>query len=185
MNKPFIEYKILDDPFTEQGPILIGNPVFSSVGLKIQFLPQGQEPWVANLAKDMGNFNEVHYLNSPNVLVVAGSIPYIVNVVNKTAEQIDSEVCEAIAEADDGSIVVAHQTVLSFVAPDGTHWKSKQISMDGFKDIEIQGNVVRGLSWSPMTKPGQWIPFTFNLQTKEINGGSYQVLHSLPKADKS
>ena len=186
MNKAFLEYEILDDPFIEKGPILIGNPAFSSLGLKVQFLPEKQDSWVANLTKGGTPLSGFWFLNAPNVLILAGGAAYIINTSEKKIIATPGhDNYYNLIQRSDGLLILSDSTKLTVIMSDSSYWDSEQISIDGFKDLEINNNVVSGMSWSPTTIPGKWIPFTFDLETREIHGGSYQMLRSLPKADKS
>lgn len=175
MTKSFIEFKILSDPFEEKGPILIGDPIFSSVGLKVQFLPNEQESWLANLRLGGTTLSGLWYLDFPNVLIVAGGAAYIIDVKKKkiTTKLGYGNYVKATQNID-GTVILADSTNLTMITSDADYWKSEQISIDGFADIESDADNIRGMSWSPTTIPGRWIPFVLNLKTKEISGGSYQ-----------
>jgi hypothetical protein len=174
MNNEFIKCVLLDDPFTEKGPILIGNKAFSSDGLKVQFLPDNEASWVANLTTDRNHFNVVHYLREPNVLIIAGGHAYIIDTAEKKviAEPGFGHYTELVA-GPDGTVVIANFVKLTVITPEASVWHSRQISFDGIKDLKLEGDILSGLCFDPRTANGSWEPFSFNMKTKEISGGSY------------
>src|SRR5262249_15698895 len=159
------------DPFTEKGPILIGNKAFSSEGLKVQFFPDGDTSWVANLNTDRTSLTAFHYLQQPNVLVIAGGLAYIIDTSAKTiiATIGYGHYTELLADSD-GTIIMANPTNITTITPDASVWDSNRISFDGIKDLSLLGDIVSGVCFDPTDKTTPWKPFTLNIKTQEISG---------------
>jgi hypothetical protein len=176
MKKNDIHYKILDDPFTEVGPIAIGNKAFSSIGLKVQFFPENESSWVANFVLGGMKLNGVYPLEESKVLVIAGGLANIIDTDNQKVISEFGFGYENITEDKDGKIILSDPITITIIYPDGKVWNSERISMDGIKDLEIRDNVLYGLACDTRSTNPSWVPFSLHLKTKEIAGGSY-ILH--------
>jgi hypothetical protein len=172
MIKNRILYKIVDDPYTEVGPILIGNTAFSSAGLKIQFFPLNDSPWVANLLSHRMNLNAVYPLEGSKLLAVAGGAAYIINTETKEIYSKFGLGYENIIENSDGTIILSDPIRVTLINPNGEIWNSEPISMDGIKDLEIRNNVLYGLACDVSNYSRPWVPFSLDLMTKKLEGGS-------------
>jgi hypothetical protein len=62
---------------------------------------------------------------------------------------------------------------LTIVEPNGEYWNTERISWDGLKEIKYKNRIVSGLSFDPMYDADEWIEFSYNLDAKTLNGGSF------------
>ena len=77
----------------------------------------------------------------------------------------------ALAVPSLGIILVENGTEISVCDATGVLWKTDRISWDGFEQLAVEGDVLRGMSWSA---PGQdWREFALNLRTRAVAGGAY------------
>jgi hypothetical protein len=95
---------------------------------------------------------------------------------------VDPELCE-VTEMFGGALfdvfrhpargwLVFNDQEIRFLAlgPDGWVWKSRRVSWDGFRDLRVEGESVRGKAWA---LGESWEPFEVDLDTGELVGGSY------------
>jgi hypothetical protein len=79
-------------------------------------------------------------------------------------------VCYASAmQASDGRLILSALTDLTIIEKNGEHWNSVQISLDGLKDVNLNGNIVSGLGWDYTVKEGEeWNEFKYNIDTRKL-----------------
>lgn len=80
---------------------------------------------------------------------------------------------DAVKTADDKTVLV-DDIYVRLLDHEGAVWQSERISWDGIKDVNLQDNILTGLSYDPMDSINEWIPFSIDLNTKEIVGGSFR-----------
>lgn len=80
---------------------------------------------------------------------------------------------EAIVEVHnpEGWIFSRQGIALVRLSPAGLMWHTRRISWDGFDQLHIVQDELRGLAWSPMDD--RWCPFTVEINTGKSTGGSY------------
>lgn len=52
-------------------------------------------------------------------------------------------------------------------------WRSQRISWDGMRNVVRQGLTVTGEAYDPTGGDRDWVPFSLDLKTGEVRGGSY------------
>ena len=173
MKKNPIRYEIIEDPYGKI-PVLVGDKTLSTKGFQVQFSPPNESSWVGNFARGISDskLDAVYELSSPIFLIIAGGTAYIVNTEKKEILNEFGYGYENHVRTEEGGLVLADFTRITMINLDGTFWNSERISFDGIKDLKIQGDVVAGLSYYPPDK--KWIPFSYNLKTKELKDGSYK-----------
>jgi hypothetical protein len=153
---------------------LIGNKAFSSIGFKIQFFPDDESPWVANLGMGSAKLSGLYLLQSPNVLAVAGGQACIIDTAaRRVITELGYGHYDGLVQDSDGTIILANFTHLTVVSPGGTFWNSPRISFDGIKDLKINDHVVTGLSYDPTNRNREWVEFYVDLTNRTVKGGSY------------
>ncbi|HKI85294.1 MAG TPA: hypothetical protein VKA53_00980, partial [Thermoanaerobaculia bacterium] len=60
---------------------------------------------------------------------------------------------------------------LARLGPAGLFWHTRRLSWDGFDQLAVSGNEMKGLAWSPMDD--RWHPFRVDIRTGTSQGGSY------------
>ena len=50
-------------------------------------------------------------------------------------------------------------------------WHTPRISWDGFQNVRLEAEQLAGEAWSPVED--RWLPFSVDLETGRIDGGSY------------
>lgn len=170
-------YEVLNG-LPSYGPMYItvsvdGEP-FHSEGLVVRFYKSDGSEWVANFYPGWTDCNLLlDYPNKDRIIVIAGGQGYLM-----TPEQhipIDTfEVANEAIKTKDGKIVLVDDIHVWLVDDMGIGWESERISWDGIKDLKLQDHVLTGLSYDPMDSINEWIPFSVDLETKVVTGGSYR-----------
>lgn len=175
--EPTSRYEILPG-LPGSGPMYISvsenNEQFYSEGFVVRFFKTDGTNWIANFKPGWSELNFVKdYSDSNRIIIIAKGQGYIMEP--ESPEPIDTfglKIKEVI-EAENNRIVCADDCSLYHIDEEGGVWQSEKISWDGIKDITIQQNTVAGLSYYPMTD--SWVPFSFDIDTKLITGGSFHV----------
>ncbi|MDB5721668.1 MAG: hypothetical protein JWP15_2286, partial [Alphaproteobacteria bacterium] len=145
-----------------------------SEGFVVEFNSDG-EKWVGNFAYGWGDGpNSVHtQLGAHSVFVVAEGAGYLIDAATRNL----------IRElGPDLQMVLFLEDIRAFVVSDGlgfeafdalrTVWRSRRVSWDGIRDLSYKGRVMSGEAYDP-TCAGDWLPFSLDLITVEVTGGSY------------
>jgi hypothetical protein len=116
----------------------------------------------------------VDYAGTNRIVVIAKGQGYIMTPDQQ--EPIDTfgvDIKDAIKTADN-KVVLVDYIYVRLLEDKGTIWQSERISRDGIKDVKLQDNILTGLSYDSMDIINEWIPFSIDLDTKEITGGSHR-----------
>ena len=178
-------YEILDG-LPAYGPMYISisedGEFFSYEGFVIRFHKNDGTNWIANFKSGSTAYTGVFELpGTDKILIVAHGIGYIMTPEEQKPLNIFGFSIQDVLLTNDGRFVCIDNSDIEIVNSDGSVWRTERISWDGVKDVTLQDNIVTGLCYDPMDN--NWIAFTFNLDTKEISGGSYPG-HKFPETKK-
>ena len=172
-------YEILDS-LPVYGPMYIpvtkSDVPFYSEGFAVRFFPTDGTAWVANFQPGWTDLKLVIELNDSSILlVIAYGTCYMMNPdqTNPIAAFGVTYLQVFITEA--GRIILQDQTDLTIVEPNGTYWDTERISWDGLEEVELQGSTVTGLAYNPTYDSDDWVTFSYNIDTKELGGGSFPL----------
>jgi hypothetical protein len=156
-------------------PVTTDGQPFYSEGFVVRFFKSDGSDWVANFQPGFGGHSGVYDLAEPNKFAVfAKGTCYIMTTEDsKPLETLGGSFQQVLINKT-RQLILIDVTDISVIEPTGQHWNSERISWDGFKDIKLIENVISGLSFDPMDRENEWISFTFDILTKEINGGSFR-----------
>ena len=116
----------------------------------------------------------VDYPDANRIVVIAKGQGYIMTPDKELPiDTFGGDIRDAIKTAGK-KIVLVDDIYIRFLEEKGIVWQSERISWDGIKDIKLVDNILTGLSYDPMDSINEWIPFSINLYTKEIIGGSFR-----------
>jgi hypothetical protein len=157
-------------------PITANGEPFYSEGVAVCFYKTDGTKWVANFQPGWTNFTEIIKLKkTENVMVIARGTCYIMNPDDVKPVDVFGVGYQSIFEASADRLVLQDLIDLTIIEADGSHWSSERISWDGFSEVKVSNNFVSGLAYSPIHSGEHWFPFTFDLDTKKLTGGSYNV----------
>ena len=142
-------------------------------GLVVEFVTDTGETWVGNFRPGLGGIDEVRpHPNRHDVLVVSAGAAWLVDPNRRGATEVGDAIDAMWSVSDPEGVVLSLQG-LAFVriGPEGRAWHTRRISWDGFKHVQLSSTEITGLAWAPWDP--EWTPFTVNLQTGRVQGGSY------------
>jgi hypothetical protein len=156
-------------------PVSEDGEQFYNEGFVVRFFKSDGTNWVGNFKTGATDFSTAFELtNSDKIVVIAKGQGYIMTPEQTKPIETFGYAISEILQTKDNTFVAADNTDLEIINPDGTIWRSARISWDGIKDLTLQNNIVSGLSFDPMNDADEWIEFSINVDTKEIDGGSYR-----------
>ncbi len=94
----------------------------------------------------------------------------------------------AALKTNDNRLVLVGNVDLTIIESDGQHWTTERISWDGIKNVRIEGNIIYGLAYDiycssiSINNTQEWFEFHYDLEKKELVGGTY---HEYAKKKKS
>jgi hypothetical protein len=160
------------------GPMYIpvtetGEPFYAE-GYAVRFYKSDGTDWVANFQPGWTNLKcVIEFEHSSPILVIAYGTCYLMHPDNQKPISVFGVGFSHIFQASNNRHVLQDQTDFTIIEPDGGHWDTERISWDGFAEVRVNDNVVSGLAYSPMHDTDDWVPFTLNIDTKIVTGGSF------------
>ena len=131
--------------------------------------------WVGNFMGGWGGLTTVlAHPNGAACLVVAGGDLWYVNPLTRTAEPAGSGVMAAWPVSEPEGYVFDISGV-AFVRLDGggLRWQTRRLSWDGFRNVTLGVDSLRGEAYTPVDDEQHWHPFDVNLHTGESTGGAF------------
>ena len=139
-------------------------------GFVVEFQPAGGEAWVGNFVKGLTAFSSaVLHPNGQSVIVVSGGQVYVVDPVRRELVETFGGMTSDLHPVPERGLLI-FQTPMNFFAVnrEGRAWKSRQLSMDGFRSVRIEGNRLVG---GACDVGDAWVSFTIDLDSGVATGG--------------
>ncbi len=163
-------------------PISEDGGLFSYEGCVVRFIKSDGSAWVANFQPGWTGYSHIFEIPGTNkVFVIAGGKGYLMSPDQETPLKIFGSDITEMVPAGNKRFVAAGNTDLVIINPDATISLTKRISWDGLKDLVVAENIVSGLAFDPMNQPDEWQPFSYDLNTNILTGGSYGEEISMKK----
>jgi hypothetical protein len=158
-------------------PISIDEEPFVSEGYVVKFYKSNGEDWVANFKPGWTDYSNIFdFPEHDSTIVIAGGLGYIMTPENERPKTTFGMSIKNVIQTDGGSLICADDThILILNNETGEFWESERISWDGIKDLKINNNNLTGQSYDPTNLKMPWSDFSINLDTKVIEGGSFQI----------
>lgn len=157
-------------------PIAPDEEQLYSEGYVVKFRKSDGEEWVANFRPGWSDYYNIFDFPEHNTVVVfAGGQGYIINPDEQKPKKSFGLTVKDVIQKEDGSLVCSDDThILVVDNKTGEIWNSARISWDGIKDLKLVHNKLSGQTYDPTNSNQPWSDFELDLETKEINGGSFQ-----------
>jgi hypothetical protein len=142
-------------------------------GLVVEFTAEGGKSWVGNFRPGLGGLDDVRlHPNEHDFLVTSSGALWQVNPQAVSAEEIAAAVTDEW-QLDESVDLLFNDQGVAFLrlGPSGVVWHTLRISWDGFREIRFESEALIGEAWSPIED--DWLPFTVDLKTGQVDGGSY------------
>jgi hypothetical protein len=160
----------------------IGGQAFYSEGFVIQFFKGDGSSWIGNFCRGQSKLDVVYPATRNNLWIIAGGVVYLMSPEDPKPIETFGYGYVSVFESKNRQLAMYDLTEVAIIEPNGERWKTR-ISWDGFKDVTIKGNLLTGLSWDPMDKDQEWVPFSLNLDTREVKGGSHYKYKFTPTSN--
>ena len=156
-------------------PVSEDGVSFYSEGFVVRFYKSDGSAWVANFKPGWTEFCLVlDYPDTNRVVVIANGQGYIMNPDQVVpTETFGIDIREAL-QTENNKIILVDDLYVRLLDEKGTIWQSERISWDGMKDLKLEGIILTGLSYDPTDSSNEWIPFSIDLETMVIKGGSFR-----------
>ena len=156
-------------------PITEDNEPFVSDGFVVRFFKTDGTDWVANFKPGWTDCSTVkHFTKTDRIIVIANGLGYIMNPNETKPIQTFGISINTAIELKNGNLLISDDIGIEILNDTGIEWKSPRISWDGIKDLKINEEILTGISYDPMNDLDEWSKFKVNLDTKEIEGGSFR-----------
>ncbi len=133
-----------------------------------------RDAWLGNFAQGPLRYGWTGVCELPGsdlAFVVAAGAGYLVSPPER---KLVAEVGHALTNvflSPENGLVVAHDDWRAYVLrPDGEHWSTRRISIDGITNTRVVLDQLVGEWFDPMTE--KWNPFELDLHTRELRGGT-------------
>ena len=146
-----------------------------SEGFVVRFFRSDGTSWVGNFANGWTNFSFIEgFQETDLVIVLAKGQGYIMSSESSIPIQIFGVDINWMQSIDKELVAFTNGLCVGTINKNGQIWTSERISWDGIKDVSCKGYLLEGLSYDPTRSIDDWIPFTVDLETKQITGGSFR-----------
>ena len=152
-----------------------------SEGIVVRFFSNDNSSWVGNFQPGLGGATSV--INHPdglNLIVFAEGQAYVIDPSTKKLKTEFGGCIQDIFElSEDHALILGDGLHFERVEKTGAMlWRTKRISWDGMQNVRIEGDKILGEAFTPLEN--KWLPFSVDLYTGEVDGGSYNSpLHIL------
>ncbi|MGJ7030571.1 hypothetical protein [Niabella hirudinis] len=145
--------------------------------MAVRFHKEDGSNWVANFAPGWTELTNIAMLdNTPYPLIIAKGACYIMNPEETKPAAVFGADYTELYPANKGRYVLVGCIHLTIIEPDGSYWHTERISWDGVKVFTVKNNIVTGEAFDPTYEDDHWSPFSYDIDTKTLNGGSYHAL---------
>lgn len=156
-------------------PVTENSENYSSEGFVVRFFKSDGTNWVANFKEGWTELNAVYEFDQQrNILVIAGGTCYIMNPENHKPIKTFGAGYQTVIKAPKNRLILQNSTDLTIVEANGEIWHTERISWNGIKELNIEGQFINGLSFSPMSDKDEWIEFVVDLEKRNVKGGSFR-----------
>lgn len=141
-------------------------------GTVVEFRAEA-EAWVGNFQPGLGGLDCAgHHPDGRHAIVISGGDLWVVDPNDRTAQRLLPAIEAAFEVRDpEGWIYSRQGLALARLGRGGLIWHTRRLSWDGFDQLTILRNEMKGLAWSPVDD--QWHPFRVDIRTGMSQGGSY------------
>jgi hypothetical protein len=141
-------------------------------GLVVKFLPGEAEEWVGNFQLGLTSFRKVlAHPNQKHVVVVAGGKAYVVDPATRKLVTTFRGSIETATEVPTlKAILFSNGLWFELLGEGGLVWKTRRLSWDGMRNIEVGVLHVIGEGWR---FDDTWHEFSLDLSSGEATGGAY------------
>ena len=158
-------------------PISESGEQFSSEGFVVRFFKDDESEWVANFETGFGIDKIFEYPDRNLIVVFASGIGYVMNPNTEKYLKIIGSMTKEVFQTKSGELICIDDIGIEIFNPETySIWTSDRISWDGFKELTFENGMIKGKSFDPTNSIQEWADFSFNVESKEIIGGSFREM---------
>jgi hypothetical protein len=106
------------------------------------------------------------------MIVIAGGTAYVIDPEDhRLVCHFGADLSDVVEIPEIQAIVFANGLWFEAITATGSLWRSRRVSWDGMRELQLDGTTLRGKAYDPMDD--NWQPFSLNLATGDATGGSY------------
>ena len=141
-------------------------------GYVVEFSGSEGSGWVGNFQPGLASlFAVVAHPNGKHIVVVAGGQAYVVEPNSKQlVGQFGAAIQHLIELPQRQGLLVSNGLWFELHGAQGLTWRSKRVSWDGVRNIQVQGGVVGGEGWC---FDESWHAFSIQMESGCASGGGY------------
>jgi hypothetical protein len=141
-------------------------------GYVVRFFDSRGGDWVGNFQPGLGGINAVvEHPDGHRAIVISSGQGYIVDPDDRARREYLGGQVEVSIRVPDFGVILGNGLWFEAVGVGGTLWASERISWDGMQGLTVEGRLLTGESWDPLTD--SWVPFELDLATGKSRGGSF------------
>jgi hypothetical protein len=135
-------------------------------GFVVEIFPENERSWVGNFGPGLSNFSAAfEHPDGRHVLVISNGQGYVVEPsTRRLVGEVGGAIIGVTELSDPPSLLLNHQGIaFERVGPHGRLWRTRRLSWDGFKDVQISAETISGLGWAAPTDT--WEPFEVDIRS--------------------
>jgi hypothetical protein len=141
-------------------------------GYIVRFTDSRGSPWVGNFQPGLGGIDTViDHPNGHRFIVVCCGQGYIVDPDDRAHREYLGDQLEIALPVLGLGVLLGNGLWFEAVGAGGTLWTSDRISWDGMQGLKVDGQLLTGESYDPLTD--SWIPFELDLSSGHSRCGSF------------
>lgn len=140
----------------------------------VEFAGREGTTWVGNFELGYGRISGTWaHPNGTDAIVIAAGTAYSVSPSSRAVVEMAGYVEQVWpVEGPPGLLFQLMGIVFVRIGAAGELWRTRRVSWDGFADLELGSESIRGSAWEP---GGTWVPFVVDLHTGAVHGGSFAL----------
>lgn len=144
-----------------------------SEGFVVRFLPERSAPWVGNFQGGFGECQGVFaHPDGSHLIVVATGQAYVVDPESRSLlHHFGADIAAVVEVPELPALVFTNGLWFEGYGSSGVLWRSDRVSWDGLRSLSRSELTLQGEAYSPLDDA--WHPFSLNLLSGRIEGGSY------------
>jgi hypothetical protein len=139
-----------------------------SEGIVVEFMPDSEQSWIGNFQPGGSALTAV-VAEGGSVVVVARGRAYIIDPISRKLLGTLGGSVETLDQVE-GGVLVSNGIGFELIGQGISKWRSKRLSWDGMRNIQVHGGLVSGEGWF---FDDSWHIFYVKLSDGSSSGGAY------------
>lgn len=106
-----------------------------------------------------------------NLIVLASGEAFVIEPASRRCvRRFGGQICDVFWPRPD-LLVFSNGLWMEAIGPSELKWKSRRISWDGLRSVQVQPDTITGESWTPLRDA--WVGFSLDVASGAVSGGAY------------